>query len=121
MDLVVGRNGWKIMKTIVVDWNGTFTEFADLLLPFMLKAKEAGHRVIICTMRYPEEGDDLRSVSHTFEIIYTSRQAKVPYLMSKDIYPDLWIDDNPLWLYIDSKDINNEEIQNNLTTLPPKC
>ena len=34
-------------------------------------------------------------------IIFTGRKAKLQYVASKSIKIDVWIDDNPLWIYQD--------------------
>jgi len=91
------------MKTIAIDWDGTFTEIADVLLPFMLKAKEVGHRVIICTMRFEEEAGEIKDLDQVFEVFYTGRKAKMSFLVDLGIDVDIWIDDNPMWIYKDSE------------------
>ena len=86
------------MATIVVDWDGTFTLLPELLLNFMEAAKEKGHEVIICTMRYESEKAEMANVEHLYEIYFTGRKAKKPFLDKLDIVPDIWIDDNPQWI-----------------------
>jgi hypothetical protein len=49
-------------------------------------------------MRYPNEPVELR---RNIEVIYTSRKAKEAYLKEKyDIKVNVWIDDNPKWLFV---------------------
>lgn len=53
-------------------------------------AKASGHEVICVTMRYPSE-----TIEMPCEVIYTSRQAKAPFMRDLGRYPDIWIDDMP--------------------------
>jgi hypothetical protein len=93
------------MKTICIDYDGTYTEMPDLLDCIIKKSKELGYRVILATMRYEHESnDDLKKVINKVDSVYfTGRKAKATYLQWKGIVPDLWIDDNPFWLLNDSK------------------
>jgi hypothetical protein len=79
---------------IALDYDGTYT--ADLLLwdEFIVMANGRGHKVVIATMRYSHEPIEVGC-----PVIYTERQAKLPYLNALGIKPDIWIDDNPHYLF----------------------
>jgi len=88
--------------TIAVDYDGTFTRIPKLLTQFIKSAQDAGHRVICVTCRYVEEGDEIReSIGKLCRIIFTGRQAKEACLKDLNITPDIWIDDQPFWIYQD--------------------
>lgn len=89
---------------IALDYDGTYTADIELWLAFVRNAKERGHRVIVCTMRYEDEGLSIDPrLKDEVEIFYTSRRAKKKYMRNQGIEPNIWIDDNPDWLYEDSK------------------
>ncbi len=85
---------------IALDYDGTYTADPELWLMFVLNAQQRGHSVICATMRTPQEGKDMCPILvNTIEIIYTSRQAKLIYLEKLGIFPDIWIDDSPDFLF----------------------
>lgn len=87
---------------ICIDYDGTFTAIPELLTQFIISAKEAGHRVICATMRYEHESESkevMESIGKLCEIIFTSRQAKLPFLLELGIVPNIWIEDSPIWLF----------------------
>lgn len=88
---------------ICIDYDGTFTVIPKLLTEFIKSAKREGHLVICATMRYRSEGIDpaLHELCGDDNVIFTGRKAKLPFLKEMDIIPDIWIDDNPLWLFKD--------------------
>jgi hypothetical protein len=92
--------------TIVLDYDGTYTEDPILWHQFIRLAKKRGHKIICVTMRYPYEIDENPSISefirNTVEIIFTSRKAKAVTLLEMGIDVDIWIDDNPIWLFKNS-------------------
>lgn len=88
-----------VNKIICLDYDGTYTDFPELCNSIIRQGKNLGYDVILATMRTPEEEDSgLRMLSDTIRVIYTSRQAKQPYLENLGIYPDVWIDDQPKWI-----------------------
>lgn len=91
-------------KLICIDYDGTFTEAPDLFKYFILKAKELGYKVIACTMRYENEIDDgLQQLADIVdELYFSSRKAKQKYLADLQIYPQIWIDDMPEWIFTDT-------------------
>jgi hypothetical protein len=92
------------MPTICLDYDGTYTTFPELLNLIVDYCKSKNYKVILATMRYESEKDaGLSEIENKgVTIYYTNRKAKIPYLNSLGIYPDLYVDDNPKWLLIDS-------------------
>ena len=88
------------MKIVCLDYDQTYTDFKELCNLIIDKQAEFGYKVILCTMRFPdEEGDDLFELKNRINVYYSSRQAKREYLASLDIYPDICIDDCPEWIF----------------------
>jgi len=88
---------------ICIDYDGTFTEIPDLLTQLITSAQEAGHRVICATLRYKSEGAEVtNAIGRLCEVIFTGRKAKGSYLSKMGIVPDIWIDNEPFWIYKDS-------------------
>lgn len=90
---------------IALDYDGTYTADPELWDAFIANAVERGHRVIIATMRYPNESAEVISnlANKVDGFVFTSRKAKkqeVRLQLKED--PDIWIDDNPDWLYEDA-------------------
>lgn len=56
-------------------------------------AAARGHEIACVTMRFPTE----KIEGMPCPVIYTSRKAKADFWAA-----DVWIDDNPRWLYVDS-------------------
>lgn len=83
---------------IALDYDKTYTADRDLWEAFIKNAVNNGHKVICITMRYPEETIVLWSMP----IHYTSRKAKKIWADQNGIKVDIWIDDNPGWLFEDS-------------------
>jgi hypothetical protein len=82
---------------IALDYDGTFTADPELWQHFIRDATERGHKVVCVTMRYPDEPiGDMDGVS---EIIYTSREAKGPFMAALGRLMDVWIDDKPHWIF----------------------
>lgn len=94
----------KDKKLICVDYDGTYTESPALFDFFIKKAKELGFSVIGCTMRYEYEKDeDLIHFEQMVDKLYFSeRRAKKKYLEDLNITPQIWVDDTPEWLFVDS-------------------
>ena len=78
---------------IALDYDKTYTSDTVLWDGFIAAAKARLHEVKIVTLRTPNEAINVDGV----DVIYTSRQAKM-----KHIAADIWIDDNPAWVYQDS-------------------
>ena len=87
------------MKIICLDYDETYTEFKQLCEFIISKQTELGYKVILCTMRYPEEKtDDLEYLEKRIQVYYSSRQGKQAYLESLGVHPSIWIDDCPRWI-----------------------
>lgn len=93
------------MKLISIDYDGSYSLMPELFDCIIEKATSLGYKVILVTMRYPEEVDEglLAVMDKVKETYFTGRQAKLPFLALKGLKPDLWIDDSPFWLLHDSK------------------
>lgn len=91
-------------KLICIDYDGTYTEAPKLFDYFITKAKELGYKVIGCTMRFEHEMDDgLQQLNRIVDKLYFSgRRAKKQYLEELKIYPQIWIDDMPEWIFTDT-------------------
>ena len=89
---------------ICIDYDGTYTADPELWNKFIKQAKDKGHSVICATMRFKNtEYIEDQYISPDLDAIhYTERQAKSAYLASLQIRPDIWIDDNPSWIYTNS-------------------
>lgn len=83
---------------IVLDYDGTYTLDEEFWKSFYFRTTALGHKVICATMRYESEP----IADMPCKVIYTGRKAKEQFLLDLGIKPDIWIDDNPAWLYQDS-------------------
>ena len=89
-----------------LDYDGTYTADPELWNVFIENAQARGHEVIIATMRYEQTEADIvkmQLADKVDAIVFTNRKAKksaVRRIFGRD--PDIWIDDNPDWLYEDS-------------------
>tara|TARA_B100001750_G_C15036269_1_gene364351 strand:+ start:284 stop:571 length:288 start_codon:yes stop_codon:yes gene_type:complete len=95
-----------VTQLIVFDYDGTLTEFPDQLLPLVEAFKKAGHRVILATMRHDNSAERLPfEIEALFEhgIVYTGRKAKYPVVLEKYGKADLWIEDQPHFLFNDAR------------------
>lgn len=79
---------------IALDYDGTYTRDPQLWDQFIGSCAGAGHELVCVTMRYPEE-----AISPPCEVVYTSREAKLPFMVALGRKPDVWIDDNPHWIF----------------------
>jgi len=86
---------------ICIDYDGTYTKFPEILDKVIILFTEAKHEVICATMRYSHETTDklIELRAQISWVYYTGRKAKLPYLAALGIFPDLWIEDKPEWLY----------------------
>ncbi len=92
------RTGHKML--IAIDFDDTFTEDPILWTSFIRFAQRRGHDVICVTMRFKSEGAEVVSALNGIvsDIHFTGRVAKRPFLTSIGISPDVWIDDEPMWI-----------------------
>lgn len=88
---------------IALDWDGTAGAAPPLFALFIAAAKDHGHQVLICTMRTPAESDGVEQFAEAngVEIVYTSRAAKAAHMRARGFDVDIWIDDNPAWIFQD--------------------
>lgn len=82
---------------IALDYDGTYTLQPEFWDSFIVAVKSAGNEIVCATMRHESEPIEMNC-----RIIYTGRQAKAKFLESIGLKPNVWIDDNPIWLYRDS-------------------
>lgn len=88
--------------TFALDYDGTYTADPELWLDFIVNAKKNGHRVIVVTMRTIEEGKSIDDrLQNECQVFCTSRKAKKKFMRMQGIEPNIWIDDNPDWLFED--------------------
>lgn len=87
---------------IALDFDQTYTEDPVLFTQFAAMARKAGHTVVVATMRHPAEGGDVRKELGWLPIYFTGRKAKRAFLAAEGVHPDVWIDDNPAWIYQDA-------------------
>lgn len=96
----------KKFLTIALDYDGTFTADPEFWLKFIDEAKNQGHTVICVTMRYEHELDDTvfnEKLKKAIKIIPTGRKAKKKFLATIGQKIDIWIDDQPDFLYEDAR------------------
>jgi len=87
---------------ISLDYDKTYTEDPELWDRFISDSIKSGHSVVCVTMRTREEGADIiKSLGHQIPIYFTARRAKLLFMREQGVVIDVWIDDNPLWLYDD--------------------
>jgi hydroxymethylpyrimidine pyrophosphatase-like HAD family hydrolase len=92
------------MKTICLDYDGTYTELPELMNMIIDYGSKHNIQVILATMRYPEEIDDgLKELQKKIDVYFTCRNAKQNYLLLQGINPDIWVDDSPKWIVFDAK------------------
>lgn len=88
-----------------VDYDGTMTADIQSFLKILNILLLAEHTVYIVTMRYDNDKEriDPRWIPEGVTVHYTGRQAKQPYMEGLDIKVNIWMDDNPHWILVDSK------------------
>lgn len=92
------------MQVICLDYDGTFSKFPGVFDNMIDYCKKNGITVILATMRYPSEKDDvLTKLEQKIKVYYTCRKAKAKFLLDNyKISPDVWIDDQPMLIYEDT-------------------
>lgn len=108
--VIITKDGQDIMSDkekplIALDYDGTITSHIDFWLGFIKSAEAAGFQVCIVTMRYPHEKDsmDPRVLDACPWVVTTERQAKAEFCSRFGIHPNIWIDDQPFFLYLDAQ------------------
>ena len=87
---------------MALDYDETYTLDPYFWKDFIARAHARGHEVIIATMRFdkgPEADEVNKEIGNMCRIYFTSRKAKLGALKELGVEPDVWIDDNPLWIY----------------------
>ena len=91
---------------IALDFDGTYTADPELWDVFIANARARGHEIVVATMRYEDTESEIVELSLADKvdmIVYTNRKAKktaLRQIIGRD--PNIWIDDNPDWLYEDA-------------------
>jgi hypothetical protein len=89
---------------IALDYDQTCTLNIPFWAKFIDDALLAGFQVLIVTMRYQWECDDIDPrISNRCDILPTARQAKKEYCEAAGIYPAIWIDDSPHFIFLDAQ------------------
>lgn len=89
---------------IALDYDDTYTLDPEFWDYFILSALRKNYTVLCVTMRYPHEGAEVeKQIGKYCKVIYTCRKAKQPYLADLSIFPDVWIDDRPDWIFTDAR------------------
>jgi hypothetical protein len=94
-----------------LDYDGCYTEDPDLWLAFITLLQGRGHEVLVATMRTLEEKSDMcpRLLAAVPWVVCTSRRAKIEYLSSFRIFPDIWMDDQPHFLFSNGSEVLPED------------
>ena len=91
------------MKIICLDYDGSYEKFPELFETIIEKSHELGYKVIMATMRFETEREPLlNAIAERIPVFYTGRHSKMTFLMKLGIHPDIWIDDNPRFLFEDA-------------------
>ena len=92
------------MQIICLDYDGTYTALPYLMNMIIEYGERNGIKVILATMRQEEEANfELKCLANQLDVFYTGRKAKKEFLLNLGIKPDIWIDDHPEWISMDSK------------------
>lgn len=91
-------------KLIAIDYDHTITTDVVLWLMIIRMLTRRGHSVVIATMRFEHEKKsmDARVIHAVPQIICTGRKAKKYVLAAMGIFPDIWVDDTPEFLFINA-------------------
>jgi hypothetical protein len=86
------------LMRIALDYDGTYTRDPVLWAKFIADCVGRGHEIICVTMRYEDE----MLSDFPCEIVYTGRKGKVGFMAKRGRPVDIWIDDMPHLLMLDS-------------------
>lgn len=85
-----------------LDYDGTYTRDPGTWDRVIQVFREAGHKVYVVTMRRDvlQESEEVKYQLHdkVDGIFFTGRLAKQPFMFSKGISIDVWIDDMPFFV-----------------------
>ncbi len=79
---------------LAIDYDDTWTRDWAFWNAFIKSAQNRGHTVYCVTWRDPSMPVST-DLSNLVQVFYTSLQAKRVYMEAKQIYVDIWLDDNP--------------------------
>jgi hypothetical protein len=90
---------------IAIDYDGTWDRDHAMwvLLAHMMQSN--GHEVYIVTMRKDDRANEIRQLLTGLQVINTSQCAKADAMAKLGINIDVWIDDEPLSINLDRKDM----------------
>ena len=96
---------------IAMDYDDTFSKDPDGWAHVARAMAGRGHKIIGCTMRYPDETDGMSTLYGEVceQVHFSSRVAKRDYLASKGVVPDVWIDDRPDFIVSSARDLRQEQ------------
>lgn len=88
---------------ISLDYDDTFTKDPKLWRSFASAARQRGHRVVVCTMRYEGQEsvpviESLGDIVPSEDFYFTSRQLKREFMEARGVQVDIWIDDKPEYI-----------------------
>ena len=89
---------------IALDWDGTAGADWEFWSAFVKSAQAHGHRVFIATSRAEDECDEIKKAVAPLglRIVATNGAPKIKAVDDLASYlPDIWIDDQPHWLFRD--------------------
>lgn len=91
-----------------LDYDQTYTRDPKMWDSFITLALGQGHTLYVVTMRYdiPVEADVVREAlaSKVHGIYFTGRKAKQSFMYQQGISIDVWVDDQPAFVYVDAQE-----------------
>lgn len=91
---------------IGLDWDGTVSLNEEMWFEVVKVMQDHGNQVYIVTMSYPSECGKISPAWYELvkhRVICTSRKAKKKFVEDLGLTMHIWIDDNPLALYLDAQ------------------
>lgn len=102
-------------KTIIIDYDDTFTLEPELFQRMIYQFKAKGYKIICVTMRYEhikDESDEVNMLCPAVfdKVVFTGRKAKMKFINEMNLNPAIYIDDNPAALFLDAKESYGEVV-----------
>lgn len=98
---------------IALDYDGTASRDVRAFMSIIDVLHACGHKVMIVTMRTPVEASAIPwALTQKVEVFATSRKAKRQFMADRQIMVDIWIDDQPEFVYTDALPVEDEDEQN---------
>lgn len=96
--------------TIALDYDGTATTSIPFWTAFIHTARASGYKVIMVTMRTPQEAEEIDEhiLATGIQVIATSRKGKRHFCSKLGIHPTIWIDDSPEFVLLDALPVEQE-------------